>query len=103
MLTDLALGGQNHQIEHHLSPSMPRPNLHHAQARVRGVLSPARHSLHADKPAASYTHVLRHLHTLPGRRARNPRLTQPPQAQVRLVNRAQAEDSLGPAPQAGAY
>jgi len=35
-LTDAALGGLNYQIEHHLFPSMPRPNLRHAQRLVRG-------------------------------------------------------------------
>ncbi len=34
-LTDLALGGLNYQIEHHLFPSMPRPNLREAQRLVR--------------------------------------------------------------------
>ena len=33
-LTDFALGGLNYQIEHHLFPSMPRPNLRRAQAVV---------------------------------------------------------------------
>jgi fatty acid desaturase len=33
-LTDFALGGLNYQIEHHLFPSMPRPNLRRAQALV---------------------------------------------------------------------
>ncbi|GGS36602.1 acyl-CoA desaturase [Streptomyces griseoviridis] len=33
--TDLALGGLNHQIEHHLFPSMPSPNLREARAIVR--------------------------------------------------------------------
>ncbi len=33
-LTDLALGGLNYQIEHHLFPSMPRPNLREAQRLV---------------------------------------------------------------------
>jgi fatty acid desaturase len=33
-LTDFALGGLNYQIEHHLFPSMPRPNLRHAQSLV---------------------------------------------------------------------
>ncbi len=30
--TDIALGGLNHQIEHHLFPSMPSPNLRKARA-----------------------------------------------------------------------
>lgn len=34
-LTDLVLGGLNYQIEHHLFPSMPRPNLPRAQRLVR--------------------------------------------------------------------
>ena len=33
-LTDLALGGLNYQIEHHLFPSMPRPNLRRSQAMI---------------------------------------------------------------------
>jgi fatty acid desaturase len=33
-LTDFALGGLNYQIEHHLFPSMPRPNLRRAQPLV---------------------------------------------------------------------
>jgi fatty acid desaturase len=32
--TDLLLGGLNYQIEHHLFPSMPRPNLRHARQLV---------------------------------------------------------------------
>ena len=28
---DFLLGGLNYQIEHHLFPNMPRPNLRHAQ------------------------------------------------------------------------
>jgi len=34
-LTDLALGGLNHQVEHHLFPNMPSPNLRAARATVR--------------------------------------------------------------------
>jgi len=33
--TDFAMGGLNYQIEHHLFPSMPRPNLKFAQPIVR--------------------------------------------------------------------
>ena len=32
---DFAMGGLNYQIEHHLFPSMPRPNLRRAQSLVR--------------------------------------------------------------------
>lgn len=34
-LTTFAMGGLNYQIEHHLFPSMPRPNLRRAQRIVR--------------------------------------------------------------------
>jgi fatty acid desaturase len=33
--TDIALGGLNYQIEHHLFPSMPRDNLRRSQALIR--------------------------------------------------------------------
>ena len=33
-LTDVALGGPNYQIEHHLFPSMPGPNLRRSQALI---------------------------------------------------------------------
>jgi fatty acid desaturase len=33
--TDLLLGGLNYQIEHHLFPSMPRPNLRRSQPLIR--------------------------------------------------------------------
>ena len=32
---DIAMGGLNRQIEHHLFPSMPRPNLRRATPMVR--------------------------------------------------------------------
>ncbi|MFF4060222.1 fatty acid desaturase family protein [Streptomyces sp. NPDC001668] len=35
LFTDIALGGLNHQIEHHLFPSMPSPNLRKARPVVR--------------------------------------------------------------------
>ncbi|MGB3829703.1 MAG: acyl-CoA desaturase [Ornithinimicrobium sp.] len=34
-VTDFVMGGLNYQIEHHLFPSMPRPNLKHARPIVR--------------------------------------------------------------------
>ncbi len=42
-LTDVALGGLNYQIEHHLFPSMPRPNLRRIQPLVREYC--ARHDI----------------------------------------------------------
>jgi fatty acid desaturase len=38
-LVDFLLGGLNYQIEHHLLPNMPRPNLRHAQPLVRAFCS----------------------------------------------------------------
>jgi fatty acid desaturase len=63
-VTDLALGGLNYQIEHHLFPSMPRPSLRHAQEPVRAFC--ARHGIAYLESgfAASYAQVLRHLHTV---------------------------------------
>ncbi len=68
-LTDVALGGLNYQIEHHLFPSMPRVNLRHAQPIVQRFC----HSIHVryleTSPIASYAQALRHLDTI-GRAAR---------------------------------
>jgi fatty acid desaturase len=62
--TDLALGGLNYQIEHHLFPSMPRVNLRRAQVIVRTFC--AQHSVpYLETGAfASYAQALRHLNTI---------------------------------------
>jgi fatty acid desaturase len=59
---DFVLGGLNYQIEHHLFPSMPRPNLRHAQAIVENFC--ARHDIDYAQCelARSYRYVLQHLH-----------------------------------------
>ncbi len=59
---DGLLGGLNHQIEHHLFPHMPRPNLRHAQPIVENFC--ARHGIPYSQAtlAKSYAQVLRHLH-----------------------------------------
>ena len=63
-LTDLALGGLNYQIEHHLFPSMPRPSLRHAREPVRAFC--AQHGIAYRETGffASYSQVLRHLHAV---------------------------------------
>jgi fatty acid desaturase len=68
-LTDTALGGLNYQIEHHLFPSMPRPNLRRAQGMVREFC--LQHGLPYCQAsfAGSYAQALRHLHAA-GRAAR---------------------------------
>jgi fatty acid desaturase len=63
-LTDLALGGLNYQIEHHLFPSMPGPNLRHAQGLVRAFCERQGLPYCETSLAASYAQALRHLHTV---------------------------------------
>jgi fatty acid desaturase len=64
--TDLALGGLNYQIEHHLFPSMPRPSLRRVQALVRAHCTQHGITYHETSLASSYAQVLRHLHTVGG-------------------------------------
>jgi fatty acid desaturase len=59
--TDFALGGLNYQIEHHLFPSMPRPNLRHAQAPIRAFCEAHGIAYAQTGLLASYGLVLRHL------------------------------------------
>jgi fatty acid desaturase len=59
--TDLALGGLNYQIEHHLFPSMPRPALRRAQAPVRAFCAERGIPYSETSLTGSYTQVLRHL------------------------------------------
>ena len=61
-LTDLALGGLNYQIEHHLFPSMPRPSLRRARAPVRAFCASRNIPYCETGLLASYAQVLRHLH-----------------------------------------
>jgi fatty acid desaturase len=63
-LVDLVLGGLNYQIEHHLFPNMPRPNLRRAQPLVRAFC--AQHGLAYVEASlvGSYAQALRHLHAV---------------------------------------
>ena len=63
-LTDLALGGLNYQIEHHLFPSMPRANLRQAQPLVRAFCE--EHGLPYCETSLvdSYAQALRHLNAV---------------------------------------
>jgi fatty acid desaturase len=63
-LTDWALGGLNYQIEHHLFPSMPRPNLRRAQPLVAAFC--AEHGLPYSEATlfGSYAEALRHLNAV---------------------------------------
>jgi fatty acid desaturase len=62
--TDQLLGGLNYQIEHHLFPSMPRPNLRRAQRMVRRFC--AEHHVNYTETGlfASYAIALRYLHAI---------------------------------------
>jgi fatty acid desaturase len=63
-VTDFILGGLNYQIEHHLFPSMPRPNLRKSQALVRTFCQQRDLPYCQSSLAASYAQVLRHLNTV---------------------------------------
>jgi len=63
-LVDFALGGLNYQIEHHLFPSMPRPNLRRSQALIRGFCVQHGLSYHESTMLGSYAQALRHLHAV---------------------------------------
>jgi fatty acid desaturase len=63
-LTDFALGGLNYQIEHHLFPSMPRPNLRHSQALIRTFCEQRDLPYCQTSLVGSYTFALRHLNTV---------------------------------------
>jgi fatty acid desaturase len=71
---DGLLGGLNYQIEHHLFPSMPRPNLRRAQPLVREFCVRRGISYRHCGIFASYAEVLRHLHAVgaPLRRSSRP-------------------------------
>jgi fatty acid desaturase len=61
---DFVLGGLNYQIEHHLFPNMPRPNLRRAQPLVRAFCQ--QHGLPYTEASlfGSYAEAVRHLHTV---------------------------------------
>ena len=63
-LLHVAMGGLNHQIEHHLFPSMPRPSLRRAQPLVEQFCAERGVSYHQCGLLRSYGDVLRHLHAV---------------------------------------
>jgi fatty acid desaturase len=62
LVVDAALGGLNYQIEHHLFPSMPTPNLRKAQPIVRDFCAEIGVPYEETGLLASYGEALRHLH-----------------------------------------
>jgi fatty acid desaturase len=73
--TDVALGGLNYQIEHHLFPGMPTPNLRKAQPIVRQYCAEIGVAYEETGLIESYRQALRHLHEVgaPLREARGRR------------------------------
>jgi fatty acid desaturase len=61
-LTNTALGGLNYQIEHHLFPAMPSPNLSKAQPIVQQYCAEVGVSYEMTGLLDSYRQALRHLH-----------------------------------------
>jgi fatty acid desaturase len=70
-LVDFTLGGLNYQIEHHLFPSMPRPNLRRAQPIVRAFCHQLNILYCETTLPRSYAQALRHLHEV-GQPLRSP-------------------------------
>jgi fatty acid desaturase len=63
-LVDWLLGGLNYQIEHHLFPNMPRPNLRRAQPLIRAFCQDHDLDYAEASLVGSYAQALRHLHTV---------------------------------------
>jgi fatty acid desaturase len=54
-------GGLDHQIEHHLFPTMPRPNLARAEERVRAFCTEQQLGYAEARPIASFVQIVRSL------------------------------------------
>lgn len=66
---DIAMGGLNYQIEHHLFPSMPRPNLRRVRPLVMRFCAERGVPYCETGLLESYSQALRHLHEV-GKHAR---------------------------------
>jgi fatty acid desaturase len=71
-VVDFVLGGLNYQIEHHLFPSMPRPNLRRAQPVVQSFCERNGVAYVESSARASYGDVLRHLREVGAELRRDP-------------------------------
>jgi fatty acid desaturase len=60
-LTTFMLGGLNYQIEHHLFPSMPRPNLRRVQGLVREFCAAADLGYCEESFTGTFRQITRHL------------------------------------------
>jgi fatty acid desaturase len=63
--TSFALGGLNYQIEHHLFPSMPRPNLARAQHVIRSFCIESGLGYREETFLGSFVQTLRTLSSIP--------------------------------------
>jgi fatty acid desaturase len=61
---DWLLGGLNYQIEHHLFPNMPRPNLRRAQPLIRAFCEQHELAYVEASLFGSYAEAVRHLHAV---------------------------------------
>jgi fatty acid desaturase len=68
-LTTFMLGGLNYQIEHHLFPSMPRPNLRLVQGQVRDFCAAAGLGYSEESFVESFRQIIQHLSAAGHRRA----------------------------------
>jgi fatty acid desaturase len=59
--TDFMLGGLNYQIEHHLFPSMPRPNLRRVQSLVRDFCVATDLGYREESFVESFRQIVHHL------------------------------------------
>jgi fatty acid desaturase len=64
--TNLVLGGLNYQIEHHLFPTMPRPNLARAQSIIRSFCIESSLGYREDSLVGSFRHLSASLRHGPG-------------------------------------
>jgi fatty acid desaturase len=60
-VTTFLLGGLNYQIEHHLFPSMPRPNLRRVQGLVRGFCAATDLGYSEENFVESFRQIIHHL------------------------------------------
>ena len=71
-LTTFLLGGLNYQIEHHLFPSMPRPNLRRAQCLVRDFCTDTGLGYSEESLTGSFRQITRHLSNAGAAASRRP-------------------------------
>jgi len=65
-IVNFLLGGLNYQIEHHLFPTMPRPNLARAQGIIRSFCIESGLGYSEDTLLGSYRQIALHLRVAPG-------------------------------------